>query len=160
MHAHRPVGPAGDEPGAVVEQRSRHAEISRLAEDTLADRFRAIDGVANVTGDRLAASASCRCCCTPQKMREFNVSASDVTNAPCQRQNTNAPVGKLRSELDEKGIRLVGRIERPDDFSQIVVKRNGDHHRAPEPGGRHQATASPTSTALFHAQRQAPTSAS
>ena len=35
-------------------------------------------------------------------------------------------MGKLRSELDEKGIRLVGRIERPEDFSQIVVKRNGD----------------------------------
>ncbi|MDB5745378.1 MAG: AcrB/AcrD/AcrF family protein, partial [Massilia sp.] len=39
---------------------------------------------------------------------------------------TNAPVGKVRGEMDEKGIRLIGRIERPEDFSQIVVKRSGD----------------------------------
>jgi multidrug efflux pump subunit AcrB len=58
-------------------------------------------------------------------MREYNVSVSDVTSA-LARQNTNAPVGKVRSELDEKGIRLVGRIAHPEDFSQVVVKRNGD----------------------------------
>ena len=41
-----------------------HAEISRLAEDVLADRLRGIDGVA--VGQRRTArcSASCRCCCT------------------------------------------------------------------------------------------------
>ncbi|CAN7492684.1 efflux RND transporter permease subunit [Massilia sp. LjRoot122] len=101
-----------------------HAEISRYAEDVLADKFRAIDGVStvNVNGAlRRELSVLLRA----EKMREFNVSASDVTNA-LRTQNTNAPVGKLRSELDEKGIRLVGRIERPEDFSQVVVKRNGD----------------------------------
>lgn len=101
-----------------------HAEISRYAEDVLADKFRAIDGVStvNVNGAlRRELSVLLRA----EKMREFNVSASDVTTA-LRTQNTNAPVGKLRSELDEKGIRLVGRIERPEDFSQVVVKRNGD----------------------------------
>jgi hydrophobe/amphiphile efflux-1 (HAE1) family protein len=101
-----------------------HAEISRLAEDQLADRFRAIDGVASVkVGGSLKRELSVLL--HAEKLREYNVSASDVTNA-LARQNTNAPVGKVRSELDEKGIRLVGRIERPDDFSQVVVKRNGD----------------------------------
>jgi hydrophobe/amphiphile efflux-1 (HAE1) family protein len=101
-----------------------HAEISRLAEDQLADRFRAIDGVANVkVGGSLKRELSVLL--HAEKLREYNVSASDVTNA-LARQNTNAPVGKVRSELDEKGIRLVGRIERPEDFSQVVVKRNGD----------------------------------
>ncbi|MBQ5948754.1 efflux RND transporter permease subunit [Massilia sp. ST3] len=101
-----------------------HAEISRYAEDILADKFRAIDGVStvNVNGAlRRELSVLLRA----EKLREFNVSVSDVTNA-LRTQNTNAPVGKLRSELDEKGIRLVGRIERPEDFSQVVVKRNGD----------------------------------
>ena len=101
-----------------------HAEISRYAEDVLADKFRAIEGASTVTVNgalRRELSVLLRA----EKMREFNVSASDVTNA-LRTQNTNAPVGKLRSELDEKGIRLVGRIERPEDFSQIVVKRNGD----------------------------------
>ncbi|QOY95906.1 efflux RND transporter permease subunit [Massilia sp. UMI-21] len=101
-----------------------HAEISRFAEDELADRFRAIDGVStvNVNGAlRRELSVLLRA----EKLREYNVSVSDVT-AALRTQNTNAPVGKLRSELDEKGIRLVGRIERPEDFSQVVVKRNGD----------------------------------
>ncbi|MFN3792110.1 efflux RND transporter permease subunit [Massilia sp.] len=101
-----------------------HAEISRYAEDVLADKFRAIPGASTVTVNgalRRELSVLLRA----EKLREFNVSVSDVTNA-LRTQNTNAPVGKLRSELDEKGIRLVGRIERPEDFSQIVVKRNGD----------------------------------
>lgn len=101
-----------------------HAEISRYAEDVLSDKFRAIDGVStvNVNGAlRRELSVLLRA----EKLREFGVSVSDVTNA-LRTQNTNAPVGKLRSELDEKGIRLVGRIERPEDFSQVVVKRNGD----------------------------------
>eukprot|EP01114_Cavostelium_apophysatum_P020818 TRINITY_DN7082_c0_g1_i3.p2 TRINITY_DN7082_c0_g1~~TRINITY_DN7082_c0_g1_i3.p2 ORF type:complete len:864 (-),score=255.22 TRINITY_DN7082_c0_g1_i3:54-2645(-) len=101
-----------------------HAEISRYAEDVLADKFRAIDGVSTVAVNgalRRELSVLLRA----EKLREFGVSVSDVTNA-LRTQNTNAPVGKLRSELDEKGIRLVGRIERPEDFSQVVVKRNGD----------------------------------
>jgi hydrophobe/amphiphile efflux-1 (HAE1) family protein len=101
-----------------------HAEISRLAEDKLADRLRAIDGVANVQVNG-SLKRELSVLLHAQKLREYNVSVSDVTNA-LSRQNTNAPVGKVRSELDEKGIRLVGRIEHPEDFSQIVVKRNGD----------------------------------
>jgi hydrophobe/amphiphile efflux-1 (HAE1) family protein len=101
-----------------------HAEISRLAEDVLADRFRAIEGVStvNVNGSlRRELSVLLRA----DKLREYNVSAGEVTSA-LRVQNTNAPVGKVRGEMDEKGIRLIGRIERPEDFSQIVVKRSGD----------------------------------
>jgi hypothetical protein len=100
----------------------------------LADRFRAIDGVANVNIDG-SLKRELSVLLHAEKLREYNVSVSEVTNA-LRNQNTNAPVGKVRSELDEKGIRLVGRIERPEDFQQVVVKRNGDDHRAPEPGGR------------------------
>ena len=54
-------------------RRRRHAEISRLAEDVLADRFRAIDGVAvvNVNGAlRRELSVLLRA----EKLREYNVS--------------------------------------------------------------------------------------
>jgi len=60
-----------------------------------------------------------------EKLREYNVSVSDVVNA-LRNQNTNAPVGKVRGELDEKSIRLVGRIESPTDFQSVVVKRSGN----------------------------------
>jgi hydrophobe/amphiphile efflux-1 (HAE1) family protein len=101
-----------------------HAVLSRLAEDKLADRYRALDGVAvvNVNGSlRRELSVLLRA----DKLREFNVSVAEVANA-VRMQNTNAPVGKVRGDLEEKAIRLVGRIERPEEFKDVVVKRNGD----------------------------------
>src|SRR5471030_95028 len=101
-----------------------HAEISRLAEDVLSDRFRSIDGVALVNvGGSLKRELSVLL--HSEKLREYNVSVSDVVNA-LRNQNTNAPVGKVRGELDEKSIRLVGRIITQREFESVVVKRRGD----------------------------------
>jgi hydrophobe/amphiphile efflux-1 (HAE1) family protein len=101
-----------------------HAEISRFAEDVLADKFRGIDGVSTVQVNG-SLKRELSVLLHAQKLREYNVSVGDVV-AALQKQNTNAPVGKVRGLLDEKSIRLVGRIERPEDFQQVVVKRNGD----------------------------------
>jgi hydrophobe/amphiphile efflux-1 (HAE1) family protein len=101
-----------------------HAEISRLAEDKLSDMFRGIDGVAQVTVSG-SLKRELSVLLRAEKLREYNVSVSDVVNA-LRNQNTNAPVGKVRGNLDEQSIRLVGRIESPSDFDQVVVKRNGD----------------------------------
>jgi HAE1 family hydrophobic/amphiphilic exporter-1 len=101
-----------------------HAEISRLAEDELADRFRGVDGVAVVEVEgalRRELSVLLRA----EKLREFNVSVADVVNA-LRMQNTTAPVGRVRGALDEQSIRLVGRIESPREFENIVVRRDGD----------------------------------
>jgi hydrophobe/amphiphile efflux-1 (HAE1) family protein len=109
---------------ALSSKTQSHAVISRLAEDKLADRFRGIDGVASVNIDG-SLKRELSVLLKAEKLREYNVSVGDVVNA-LRNQNTNAPVGKVRGELDEKSIRLVGRIERPEEFQQVVVKRNGD----------------------------------
>jgi hydrophobe/amphiphile efflux-1 (HAE1) family protein len=101
-----------------------HAEISRLAEDVLADKFRGVDGVSTVQVNG-SLKRELSVLLHAEKLREYNVSVGEVVNA-LRNQNTNAPVGKVRGTLDEKSIRLVGRIEHPDDFQQVVVKRNGD----------------------------------
>ena len=101
-----------------------HAEISRLAEDELADKFRAIDGVSVVTVNG-SLKRELSVLLRAEKLREFNVSVAEVVNA-LRNQNTTAPVGKVRGPLDEQSIRLVGRIESPAEFQNIVVKRNGD----------------------------------
>ncbi|MDY0747492.1 efflux RND transporter permease subunit [Paucibacter sp. R3-3] len=98
-----------------------HAEISRLAEDQLADKFRAIHGVATVTVDG-SLNRELSVLLHAQKLREFNVSVTEVVNA-LKMQNTTAPVGKVRGRLEDQSIRLVGRIGRPADFEQVVVKR-------------------------------------
>jgi HAE1 family hydrophobic/amphiphilic exporter-1 len=99
-----------------------HAEISRLAEDVLADRFRAIDGVSVVTVNG-SLKRELSVLLHAEKLREYNVSVTDVVNA-LQAQNTTAPVGRVKGPLDEESIRLVGRIESPRDFNDVVVKRS------------------------------------
>jgi HAE1 family hydrophobic/amphiphilic exporter-1 len=101
-----------------------HAEISRIGEDQLADRFRALPGVAvvNVNGAlRRELSVLLRA----QKLREQEVSVTEIV-AAIRAQNATAPVGKVRGALEDQSIRLVGRIESPQEFGRIVVKRRGD----------------------------------
>jgi len=109
---------------ALSSTRQNHAEISRLAEDDLADRFRAISGVAivNVNGAlRRELSVLLRA----EKLREYGVSVTEVVNA-VRMQNATAPVGKVRGVLEDQSIRLVGRLESPAEFEQIVIRRSGD----------------------------------
>ncbi|MDZ7592335.1 MAG: efflux RND transporter permease subunit [Rubrivivax sp.] len=101
-----------------------HAEISRLAEDQLADRFRAVPGVAVVNvGGALRRELSVLL--HAEKLREFSVSVTEVV-AALRAQNATAPVGKVRGELEDQSIRLVGRIESPAEFEQIVIRRRGN----------------------------------
>jgi hydrophobe/amphiphile efflux-1 (HAE1) family protein len=100
------------------------AEISRTAEDVLADKFRGITGVSTVQING-SLKRELSVLLRAEKLREYNVSVGEVV-AALRTQNTNAPVGKVRGALDEKSIRLVGRIERPEDFQQVVVKRRGE----------------------------------
>ena len=100
-----------------------HAAISRMAEDQLADRLRSVPGVATVIING-SLKRELSVLLRAEKMREFNVSASDVV-AALRAQNTNAPVGKVSGKLDEESIRLIGRIESPEEFQNVVVKRLG-----------------------------------
>ena len=100
-----------------------HAEISRLAEDDLSNRFRAIEGVAvvDVSGSlRRELSVLLR----SEKLREYNISVSEIVNA-LRNENTTSPVGRVKGPLDEQSIRLVGRIESPAEFERIVIRRRG-----------------------------------
>src|SRR5258706_3993082 len=99
------------------------AAISRLGEDVLADRFRSIDGVAVVSVNG-SLKRELSVLLRAEKLREFNVSVTEVVNA-LRAQNTTAPVGRVKGALDEQSIRLVGRIESPRDFNDIVIKRTG-----------------------------------
>jgi len=109
---------------ALSSKSQSHTELSRLAEDTLADRLRGIDGVAQVDVNG-SLNRELSVLLRAQKLREYNVSVSDVVNA-LRMQNTTAPVGRVKGALDEQSIRLVGRIESPAEFNDVVVKRQGN----------------------------------
>jgi len=93
-----------------------HAEISRMAEDHLADKIRGVAGVATVQVNG-ALKRELSVLLHAAKMREYNVSAGEVV-AALRAQNTNAPVGKLSGDLEEESLRLVGRIESPKNFKR------------------------------------------
>ena len=101
-----------------------HAEISRIVEDQIADKFRGIPGVAqvNVNG---ALKRELSVLLHAQKLREVNLSVTEVVNA-LRSQNAAAPVGKIRGAIEDQSIRLLGRIETPAEFNQIVIKRSGN----------------------------------
>jgi len=101
-----------------------HAEISRIAEDQISDKFRAIPGVAQVSVNG-SLKRELSVLLHAQKLREVNLSVSEVVNA-LRSQNAAAPVGKIRGALEDQSIRLLGRIETPAEFNQIVIKRSGN----------------------------------
>ncbi|NDB45166.1 MAG: efflux RND transporter permease subunit, partial [Betaproteobacteria bacterium] len=101
-----------------------HAEISRIAEDQIADKFRGIPGVAQVTVNG-ALKRELSVLLHAQKLREVNLSVTEVVNA-LRSQNAAAPVGKIRGAMEDQSIRLLGRIETPAEFNQIVIKRSGN----------------------------------
>jgi HAE1 family hydrophobic/amphiphilic exporter-1 len=109
---------------ALSSRSQSHAEISRIAEDQIADKFRGIQGVAqvNVNG---ALKRELSVLLHAQKLREVNLSVTEVVNA-LRTQNAAAPVGKIRGALEDHSIRLLGRIETPAEFNQIVIKRSGN----------------------------------
>ena len=80
-----------------------HAQISQLAEDQLADRFRAISGVSTVDIGG-AQQRELSVLLHSQKLREFGVSVTDVVQA-LRAQNGTAPVGKVRGMLEDQSIR-------------------------------------------------------
>lgn len=108
---------------ALSSTRQTLGEISRLAEDALADRLRGLDGVAAVEVEG-SLRRELSVLLHADKLREFNVSVGEVVNA-LRAQNTTAPVGRVKGSLDEQNIRLVGRIQRPAEFNDVVVKRLG-----------------------------------
>ena len=100
-----------------------HAQLSRLAEDKLAERFRGIAGVSTV-GVNGSLKRELSILLRAEKLREFGVSVTEVLNA-VRLQNTTAPVGKVRGALEDQSIRQLGRLESPAEFEQMIIKRNG-----------------------------------
>lgn len=101
-----------------------HIELSILAEKEIGDRLRAIPGVAivNISGDlRRELSVLLR----SEKLRMHNISVVEVQRS-LQNQNLTAPGGKIQGDLEDRSIRLLGRLATPADFGNIVLKRNGN----------------------------------
>src|SRR5262249_6284941 len=77
------------------------------------------------------------------------VGIDQVVNA-LRSQNLAAPVGNVNSPLEQRSIRLEGRLERPEDFNNLVVaQRNGQLITLGQIATVEAGAAEPKSAALF-----------
>jgi HAE1 family hydrophobic/amphiphilic exporter-1 len=97
------------------------AELTRLADPDLTRRLRAVSGVASV--DLVGAiERELVVEIRPRDLQGAGISVGQVVQA-LQAQNLASPVGRLEGELDERTIRLRGRLDAPADFKQLVVSQ-------------------------------------
>ncbi len=100
------------------------AQMTRMADPTITSALRGIAGVAqvNIVGEvKREMTIQLR----PQALQAAGLSVAQIVQA-LQAQNIAAPVGNVTGALDERAIRLQGRLEGPADFMQLVVaERNG-----------------------------------
>ncbi|MDE3216998.1 MAG: efflux RND transporter permease subunit, partial [Gemmatimonadota bacterium] len=124
------------------------AELTRLADPNITRQLRAIPGVADVevfgNVDReLTVEVN------PTALQAAGVSVAQVVSA-LQAQNLAAPVGRVIGTLDERSIRLKGRLETPDDFKQLVVaERDGRVIRLGDVADVKDGTAEARTMALY-----------
>ncbi len=98
-------------------------ELTRIADPGITRELRSLAGVAEVTvsGKReRELTVELR----PEALQGAGVSVAQVVQA-VQLQNLAAPVGRLESGLEERSIRLRGRLEGPEEFAQLVVAERG-----------------------------------
>jgi len=124
------------------------AELTRLADPGITRELRAIPGVADVqifgkVERELTVEID------PHKLQAANISVAQVVQA-LQLQNLAAPVGRVNGALDERAIRLRGRLENPAEFENLVIAdRNGTLIRLSQVATIKDATEEPRTLALF-----------
>ena len=97
------------------------AELTRIADPDITRRLRGIPGVASV--DLVGAiERELVVEIRPRDLQAAGVSVGQLVQA-LQAQNLASPVGRLEGDLDERTIRLKGRLDGPADFQQLVVSQ-------------------------------------
>jgi HAE1 family hydrophobic/amphiphilic exporter-1 len=127
------------------------AELTRLADPGITRELRALPGVADVqifgkVERELTVEVD------PHKLQAANVSVAQVAQALAM-QNLAAPVGRVNGPLDERAIRLKGRLENPAEFENLVVaERNGQLIRLGQVARIKDGTEEPRTLALYNGQ--------
>jgi hydrophobic/amphiphilic exporter-1 (mainly G- bacteria), HAE1 family len=124
------------------------AELTRIADPDITRQLRAIPGVGDVqvfgNVDR-----ELTVYVRPTALQAAGVSVAQVVSA-LQAQNLAAPVGRVIGTLDERSIRLKGRMETPDDFKQLIVaERHGQVIRLGDVADVQDGTAEARTLALY-----------
>jgi HAE1 family hydrophobic/amphiphilic exporter-1 len=130
------------------------AQLTRLADPTITSAFKGIAGVSqvNLVGE---VKREMTIQLKPQALQAAGLSVAQVVQA-LQAQNVATPVGNVSGALDERAIRLQGRLEGPADFMQLVVaERNGQLIRLGQVADALDGTQEQRSLALYWSRQSA-----
>ncbi|HKE85127.1 MAG TPA: efflux RND transporter permease subunit [Vicinamibacterales bacterium] len=125
------------------------AELTRIVDPGITRRLRSIPGVATVN---LKGSVERELVVElrPRAMQASGISVAQVVQA-LQAQNLASPVGRLEGPLEERTIRLKGRLDSPEDFKQLtVLQSQGRIVRLGDLADVRDATEEPRSFALYN----------
>jgi hydrophobic/amphiphilic exporter-1 (mainly G- bacteria), HAE1 family len=127
-------------------------QLTQIADQTIAGELRAITGVAQVNvvgGDSAQLNVNVR----PTDLAALGVGIDQVV-AALRAQNLAAPVGNVNSALEQRSIRLEGRLDRPEDFSALVISaRSGQLVTLGQVAGVEAGAAEPLSAAFYNGRQ-------
>ncbi|MDB4906651.1 MAG: acriflavin resistance protein [Gemmatimonadetes bacterium] len=134
---------------AVSSSTLSQAELTRLVDPKISREMRSISGVADVIiSGKVERELTVEI--DPQAMQAAGVGVQQVAQA-IQLQNLAAPVGRVEGALDERSIRLKGRMETPGEFANLVVaERAGRLIRLGEVAVVRDGTEEPRTVAMFN----------
>lgn len=125
------------------------AQLTLLADPGIVRELRSIPGVANI---QISGSVKREMSIdiNPQQMQAAGVTVPQVVGA-LQGQNLATPVGRLNGSLDERTIRLKGRLDGAEDFNNMIVGgRDGTLIRLGQVASAHDGTEEQRTLALFN----------
>ena len=98
--------------------------MTEIAKNQIKERIESVNGVGQITiiGGR---ERQINVWVDPDKMRSYNVTPAEVS-AALRIQNMEFPSGRLDEGQTETSVRTVGKIQKPEEFDDVVVATRGD----------------------------------
>jgi len=127
-------------------------ELTNWADQVLKKRLENVRGVGSVTlvgGTKREINIYLN----PPAMEALGITADQVVNA-VRSENQDLPVGAIKSLAQERVVQIDARIQRPEDFGQIIVmRRNGNPVRINQVARVSDGGQEVESLALYNGQR-------
>ena len=139
-------------PDATAARPLSAVELTTWAEQTLKKRLENVRGVGSVTlvgGTERAVNIDL----DPAAMEALGVTADQVV-AAVRSENQDLPVGTLKSPERDRVVQVLGRMQNPQDFNQLIVaRRGGSPVRLGQVARVSDATQEVETLALYNGQR-------
>ena len=100
-------------------------EVTEVAKHKIKERIESINGVGQISiigGQKRQINVWV----DPDKMRSYNVTAAEISGA-LKIQNMEFPSGRLDEGQTETAVRTVGKIQKPEEFNDVVVATRGGY---------------------------------